>query len=134
MGAVETIPAAGSKHADPQIILIDDEELILDEYFELLESEGLPCEVESDPQRAYARILSNPQLRLVITDCRMSGMSGLELIRRLQAELPLERRLTYILLSGYEEEGANEFAGITHLLKPVDVDLLLTTVRNGLAG
>lgn len=116
-----------------RVMFVDDEQLILDEYLELLAFEGLLCEGEKDPFRAFDRIMDDIDIRMVITDNRMPGMTGPELIRRLRLSLPKERRVNFALLSGYEEAMTAEFADVVHLLKPIDVDALVTTVRSGLA-
>jgi len=73
-------------------------------------------------------------LRLVISDLGLPDGSGYDLMRRLRAEY----RLRGIALSGFgmeEDVRHAEEAGFSrHLTKPVDFDLLLSTIRELLAA
>jgi len=73
-------------------------------------------------------------VRLVISDLGLPDGSGCDLMRRLRSE----HRLRGIALSGFgmeEDVKQAEEAGFSrHLTKPVDFDLLLSTIRELLAG
>ena len=73
---------------------------------------------------------------LLLTDVRMPGMSGIELVERLAADRP---RLDVVYMSGYSDESITRrilaSAGPEALIeKPFDADTLIGTVRRTLAG
>jgi CheY-like chemotaxis protein len=114
------------------VLIVDDEKLLLDEYVELLEFAGIRCLVEVDPFRAFERVCEDPGIKVVITDFQMSGMNGQELIVRLRASLPVDRKVTYALLSGYEDSLGPQLTDVYQLLKPIDISALIAVIRNGL--
>ena len=73
-------------------------------------------------------------MRLVISDLGLPDGSGYDLMRKLRAD----HRLRGIALSGFgmeEDVRRAEEAGFSrHLTKPVDFDLLLSTIRELLAA
>ncbi len=73
-------------------------------------------------------------VRLVISDLGLPDGSGYDLMRKLRAD----HRLRGVALSGFGMEDdvrhAQEAGFSRHLTKPVDFDLLLTTIRELLAA
>ncbi len=118
------------------ILIVEDERLALDDLLGMLEPIAADHRVIgcSSGAEALAHARQQPP-DLVITDIRMPGMSGLELVRRLKAASPL---LAAIVLSGHSEfEYAREGMrlGVSdYLLKPVRTDTLLQTVERALAA
>ncbi|TBL76615.1 response regulator transcription factor [Paenibacillus thalictri] len=76
---------------------------------------------------AYA---SEHPVDLLITDIRMPGLNGLELLERLKHE---ESELTSILLTGYAEfeyaRKALQLGAINYILKPVEQEALVKAVE-----
>jgi CheY-like chemotaxis protein len=116
----------------PNVLIVDDEEIILSEYQELLEMEGIACSVEADPLRALEIVLTSPDIRVVVTDLRMPELNGVELIRRLRAELPKDRTVRFAVMSGYGGNLGAELPGVPGLEKPVNADDLVAVIRNAL--
>ena len=95
-------------------LVVDDNEAIrtfLRYFFKL---ENLPVEIVASGPAALERLRAAPKdFALMITDCEMPGMTGLELGRRLQAETP---DLKVLYLTGHSDAlfeerpilGANE--------------------------
>ena len=72
------------------IVLIDDEVKLLQALKKALEMDGYEVFDFSDPQKGFDFICSR-EVELVISDIRMSGMSGIELlgkIRKIKPDLP----------------------------------------------
>ena len=76
-----------------RILVVDDNESIrvfLGHFFRL---EGIPVEILDSPVRALELFRAQPKLfSMLLTDCEMPGMSGLELayeVRRVRADLPM---------------------------------------------
>lgn len=107
----------------PTILLVDDEPFILDEVASLLESEGY-CVVTADNySQALTLVEQHPSLLLVITDMRMPGKSGIDLISQLQG-----RNLAFILMSGHLETWGAAPTQVPLFTKPLDIDAMLEAV------
>ena len=104
-----------------RLIIVDDEKIIRESIRSLIDWESLGIEVVGvckNGLEAYDAILdSYPDI--VLTDIKMPGLSGLELIEKLN---DTRENIQFIILSGYSEfeyaKQARRF-GIRHyLLKP----------------
>ncbi|MCP4367676.1 MAG: response regulator, partial [Deltaproteobacteria bacterium] len=103
-----------------KILIIDDEPAVLKTTQKILASEGYKVKNASSGKEAVA-ILKVENFDLAITDIRMPGMDGLEVIRQAKK---LDHFLEIIVLTGYgttenavkalKEEGAFDF-----LIKPL---------------
>jgi len=111
------------------ILVVDDEPEITEELAELLGDSGFTVSVASDPVAAIALVKSNEDISVVITDLSMPVMTGLEMIEKIYAELPVDRNISTIVLTGQADTnrainalrlGASDF-----LSKPIDPDLLI---------
>ena len=117
-----------------RILVVDDNESIcafLRHFFTL---EGLPAEITGSPLVAWERFQATPQnYALLLTDCEMPGMSGLELARRVRqvrADLPMILFSTSVTV-----HGPAHFAtlGFTEALpKPVAIATLRAAIREAL--
>jgi len=112
-----------------RVLIIDDNEEFAENIKEILEDEDLFAHVANDGPSGLTK-LADDEFDLVITDMKMPGMNGLEVIRFIKEKWPA---LPVIVISAYardelldqaEKEGA---LGI--LSKPVDMDYLSGFVR-----
>ncbi len=109
-----------------KIVLVDDELLELRMLENLLYQMNNDIEIKSfsNASEAYA-FIKTAEVDLLITDVRMSRMSGLELIGRLYED---NIRPEIIILSGFAEfeyvKEAMKYGVKHYLLKPVDLDEL----------
>lgn len=109
-----------------KIVLVDDELLELRMLENLLYQMNNDIEIKSfsSSSEAYA-FIKTAEVDLLITDVRMSRMSGLELIGRLYED---NISLETIILSGFAEfeyvKEAMKYGVKHYLLKPVDLDEL----------
>jgi uncharacterized protein (TIGR02266 family) len=130
--------AAEAKQPAYRVLLVEDNSLVAAMYASALRRlaateglGGLAVDVAVDGNEAYARLLAQPPVDLVITDVYMPVMSGFALVERIRAE-PRLRHLPVIVISSAGEEerqkvsrlGANFF-----LQKPVKYQDIVTTVR-----
>ena len=72
----------------PPILVVDDEPIVLTALRETLRSDNYDCVICSDP-RAALELIKKQEFSVIISDHRMPGLSGLELIaeaRRLRPE------------------------------------------------
>lgn len=123
--------------ADVKQILVVDDHFEMLEFLRLtLEHSGRDYQVLAVPsaEEGMLELLRTP-FDLLITDVRLPGMSGFDLIRRVRRA---RKELPVIMISGYGvEQGQKEAAalGVVHyFVKPLDSDLLLQTVQRTLFG
>ncbi|MBI5378615.1 MAG: sigma 54-interacting transcriptional regulator [Nitrospirae bacterium] len=111
-----------------RILVVDDEEGARQALRDLLARRGFDVETVPDGEAALALLAERP-FHVMITDLRMPGIDGLELVRRAQERHPA---LFSILLTAYGTvEHAVEAlkAGLYHYLqKPVNMTELLATL------
>ena len=70
-----------------QILIVDDELLVCEVLREHLEAEGFLVEFTTQPEKGLELLRKEP-FDAVITDLRMRGMDGLELLQRAKATRP----------------------------------------------
>lgn len=113
------------------VILIADDSTDIRSFLadEVLGSEGYKVHTVEDGQAALQK-MRELKPDILITDYGMPGLSGIELIRQLQDEMPL---VPIILMTG---EGSEELAAdalragaVNYLIKPFDPELLLEAVK-----
>jgi len=112
--------------------VIDDDEALRESLAFLLRTARI--EVESYASAvAFLEALPNTRLSCVITDVRMPGMSGIDLLRRLQ-ELRIE--VPVIVITGHGDVPlaveAMKVGAVDFLEKPFDDEVLLASVRTAL--
>ena len=116
-----------------RILIVDDEESILLSLRKALAHEGLMIE-EARNGREALQLLSRAPFDLVLTDIRMEGMSGLDLLAEIKSRWP---DTVVILLTGYASlesaiqalrQGAHDY-----LIKPVSIREVRASVREGLS-
>jgi len=85
----------------PVVLLVDDEPRMLSALKRTLRREGLVIETASNAAEALARMATGPAVDLVISDHKMPGRTGIELLREIRRSSPATAR---ILLSGWTSE------------------------------
>lgn len=112
-----------------QILLVDDEKYISKGLESGVDWESLNIDTIYTAQNAEAAlgIIRERRPDVVVTDIRMPGMSGLELIKTAKEEYP---EIPFVILSGYPDfayaQKALQYGVFRYLLKPFD----LLSLRN----
>lgn len=116
------------------LLICDDEANIVSGLKYAFEDEGYNVLTASDGQMAWEKINSN-NVDLVITDLRMPGMSGYDLLKKISASYPT---LPVIVLTGH---GTIETAvetmrdgAIDFFTKPVDLEKLILVVKKSISN
>ncbi len=116
------------------VLVVDDEVRILSALRRSLRREGYRILTAETPERAL-RILEEEPVDVVLTDHKMPGMSGLQLLERAAARRPEAAR---VLITGWTEEVPRErldALGVNALIpKPWDDATLKAVLRQQLAG
>jgi two-component system, LuxR family, response regulator FixJ len=118
--------------ADPDVHVIDDDEAVRDSIDFLLRSAGLSVRTY-DSATSFLDAAPKIGAGCIITDVRMPGLSGLDLLRRLQE---MQVALPVIVITGHGDVPlaveAMKCGAVDFLEKPFDDDVLLASVRSAL--
>ncbi len=131
--AAPAVPSVTAKKGEGRIIVVDDERDLADATAIGLRRLGYQAVAFSDPKEALQRFSDQPdQWRAIISDHRMPGMTGLQLLGAIKDIRP---GVDFILCSGFTD-GTIEHAafeqGASHFfLKPVDLASLATAIETG---
>jgi len=121
---------------DKRILVVDDEESVVFFLGENLAELGPGYEVETarSGEEALAKIARQP-FDLVITDLRMPGVDGLELLKTLHATQP-DTRLILMTAYGSDrvEAEARRLAVYRYITKPFRIEDLVDAARQALGG
>ena len=115
--------------ADLRLLLVDDEVEFLEPMTVRLSRRRVTCATAQSGEEAL-RTLKNDHFDCAVVDVKMPGMDGLELLRRMRRDYS---DMAVVLLTGHAsvELGVQgmELGAFDYLMKPVDLDELLDTVR-----
>jgi two-component system, LuxR family, response regulator FixJ len=118
--------------ADADVHVIDDDEAVRESIDFLLRSAGLSVRTY-DSAASFLDAAPTITAGCIITDVRMPGLSGIDLLRRLQE---MQVGLPVIVITGHGDVPlaveAMKCGAIDFLEKPFDDDVLLTSVRSAL--
>ena len=122
-----TKDAVGERR-DFQILVVDDELIVRDSIKEWLEDESYTVDMAASGPEALDK-LSTQAYHLMLTDIKMPGMDGVELLKRAHKSFP---DLTVIMMTAYATvETAIEalkIGALDYLLKPFDPEILVDKV------
>ena len=118
-----------SNESPTRILVIDDDEDILNLFGDFLKKEGYGVNSFLDPLKALEEIHRRPQrYSIIITDVRMPGISGIELIRRI---CKINHDIKVIIISAFELNG-EDLRNIRYdnfMEKPVHMRYLAQTIE-----
>lgn len=119
--------------ADLRLLLVDDEVEFLEPMVARLSRRRISCSVAQSGEQALS-VLKQQRFDCAVVDVKMPGMDGLELLRRMRRDYP---NTAVILLTGHAsvELGVQgiELGAFEYLMKPVELDELLDTIRRAAA-
>ena len=105
------------------VLVVDDNQDLAENIAEILGMRGFAAAIATSAEEALPRALAdNPDL--LVTDFRLPGMSGAELVRTLRERL---RTLRAVVMSAYTDDStvaAARSAGAEFIPKPVDLGAL----------
>ncbi len=118
--------------SDPVVHVIDDDEAVRDSLAFLLETSGLRAIVHNSAQ-SFLTVLPNLAAGCVVTDIRMPGMSGLDLVRALNET---GVKLPVIVITGHGDVPlaveAMKAGVMDFIEKPFEDELILSSIRAAL--
>lgn len=130
---VEKSIQAESPEIIPKVLVVDDELETAEEVAELLTLDGFTqCEIACNPLQAMDIVRNDQDISIIITDLKMPGMNGLQMIRRIQKSLDSDRELAVIVITGHagtqEAIKALRLGAMDFITKPISPDRLLHAV------
>jgi CheY-like chemotaxis protein len=108
------------------ILLVDDDPRIRAGMVEMLGDAGHVVTEAGSGAEALAILADDPAIGLMITDNRMPGITGAELIARARRDTPT---LPILLITGYDSRGDDIAPDIALLTKPFREARLLEAVQ-----
>ncbi len=120
------------REAPARVLIVEDEPTLAHMYGRALGLSGHRIDHAADGTEGLKALLS-VEYDLVVSDIRMPGMSGLDLLdkaRRLRPDLPFVLMTAQLDVQLYSR--AREMGVVRYLLKPVRLDQLTRAVENGL--
>jgi DNA-binding NtrC family response regulator len=122
-------PDSANGAAAPRVLIVDDDagqRSLLDSF---LKSQGFDTVPVPSGERAL-EVLREGDFKMMISDVRMPGISGLETLRRARQQHAV---LPVLLVTAYADirdaVGAMRDGAVNYLAKPIDLDELLASVR-----
>ena len=114
-----------------KVLVVDDHFEMLELLRTLLELSNEECEVLAVPSAEEGLLeFRRTHFDLVITDVRLPGMSGFDLVRRLQK---LGRNTPVIMITAYSssqgQKEASDLGVLRYFSKPLDTDAVLMAVQ-----
>jgi two-component system, response regulator YesN len=120
-----------------KLLVVDDEAIIRQGILSSINWDKLNIKTaEADNGLAAYDMISKDKYDIVLLDIKMPGLTGLELIKKVQNTI-IDADITFVILSGYAEfnlaNQAMRFGVKYYLLKPTDEDDIYSTLEKVIA-
>ena len=110
------------------VLVVDDDEAIREAIADVLRDEGYRVSMAVNGEQALRALRGSDAPDLVLLDLMMPVLSGWEVLEQIEGDEQLAR-IPVIVVSAMSGPRSHE-----HLLKPIDLDHLLATVRRIAGG
>ncbi len=129
MSAIEVRRGTERDERRGRIVIVDDDPGVRQATTRALEKSGFLVTPFADGVEALAFLREHPDTELVVTDLRMPGIDGLEVLRRSREMIPDVGVLMITAYASLETAvGAMRFGAQDYIEKPVDIDILRARV------
>ena len=122
-----------ANHNFCRILAVDDENIVQSLIRDALEDEGLEVDTAASGEAAL-KVLKSKPIDLLITDIRMPGMSGTELVERARQISP---NIGVVFITGYASltsaKDAIKQGALDYIMKPFDLSEIRNSVHNAMA-
>ncbi|WP_408913609.1 response regulator [Brucella pseudogrignonensis] len=119
-----------------RVLLIDDEIALLNALTSALESDGLICKKATAAGQALSILSATPSIELIISDIKMPGMNGINLVQQVRERFIERSWLQIIFVTAYatldNSVDALRLAASDFLYKPVRREVLVKSARAAL--
>jgi two-component system response regulator YesN len=116
-----------------RVVLVEDSKLLRTGMKYTLDWDSLDCEIAGDAENGQEglELIRRTRPDIVITDIRMPGLDGLEMIERLHAE---QNGAVFIIISAYHEftyaQRAVRYGVADYMVKPFTDEEIMETMRS----
>jgi two-component system chemotaxis response regulator CheY len=114
-----------------KVLVVDDSRSVRNEVSEALRPVGFNVLEAADATEAFARLAEHKDICLMVLDVNMPGMSGLDVLERIQIDYAT-RQLPVLMLTTEAErslvERAKKAGAKGWLIKPIKPNLLVSSV------
>jgi DNA-binding response OmpR family regulator len=117
------------RHTNGSILVVDDDEDIRELLKVFLEADGYCVKVAADGLDALEQLQNSVRPSLILLDLMMPRMNGERFLKELRASPFAETAVIILSGNAAAKKKANEFNANCCLMKPVEFDELLNTVR-----
>lgn len=114
-----------------EILLVEDDTDTREVLAEFLATEGFRVAAAVNGRDALEQLRRGLRPRIILLDLTMPIMNGVEFRHQQLADEAL-RRIPVIITTAMPPRQSDSFAGVTVVEKPIDLDLLLTSIRSHL--
>ncbi|MFO7830565.1 MAG: sigma-54 dependent transcriptional regulator [Desulfuromonadaceae bacterium] len=132
MSLTPTSSSSTSPHLQPHLLIVDDEESLREMLEILFAAEGYVIDVASDGSQALGR-LRHQAYDLILTDMRMPGVDGLQLLEQVKQ---LHPETLVILMTAYSTTAqaveAMKLGAYDYIVKPFNNEDIRLTVKKAL--
>ena len=115
-----------------RILVVDDEVEIVEEIVELLTDADYECVGANSALDAIDKIHTEAAISVVVTDLKMPGMDGLEMVKTINDTLSPDREIATIVITGNGDASASikalRLGAMDFITKPILPDYLLHAV------
>ena len=119
------------------VLLVDDDEGLRNTVYNWLSQMGLRVEVAATGLHAIQKLKINPVVSVVVSDVKMPGMNGLNMVKKFREEVP-EFKGPVILMSGHASADdirtAKNLGAYAFLVKPFKPQDLFDKIRQAAAA
>lgn len=124
---------ANQSYRHQPVLLVDDEKQILKSASLLLRSDGFKQVLTLDNSRQVMPLLVEHQVGVIVLDLNMPGLSGLDLLERINTDYP---GLPVVIMTASNEIDTAvqcmQMGAYDYLVKPVDKERLISSVHRAL--
>lgn len=107
-----------------KLLIIDDDKPSLKTLAATLTMLGFECEAFDDPQDGFSRFKTGNVFDAVITDLRMPGLSGVEILDKIR---DIDPAIPMILITAYRDKMPEKADRIFY--KPIDIQALVSYLK-----
>jgi len=114
-----------------KVLIVDDEAIIRDFLVEALKRKGIDAQAVDTGEKAV-KLLQDQSFDMVITDLKMPGISGMDVLRKAKELSPTTLVIVITAFGTIENAVAAMQAGaFNYLIKPFSLECLLATIEKG---
>ena len=115
--------------AKPNVLIVDDEQVVCDVLYDELGEQGYLCTTALNSSEALAKLMTQ-HFDVVLLDVRLPGMSGMDVLASIQLNQPDTRTIMITAVNDVDTAvEAMKLGASDYIVKPFDLDRVTTGIR-----